>query len=567
MAKPRDIIRRPGSRNYYFNKAYPRDVQAKIGRAPFRLSLGTESLAEALERRPAAEQKYWERVRAARGRIAEERPRPLTEAEHDMLIARFVARADRLTVPFPKPPRPVEPSEDGQRPALPNPIHELRSKLVARDYSPVQRIATKLLTEAGIQPDREHFSYFALLRDLMRAFIGVIEKATARENGYYDYEPGDPLYRRALERGATTDGRPVRTLNDLISAYEADKGPGWSESTREAYKPVFRLLKDVIGPNRDLATITREDGRRLFETVKALPRGLGTIPALKGLTVPEAVAKGRELGLRTLAPKSINDSYMALMRSMFRWAVAEQWMAANPLDGLSVKDTVADAEKRDPFTLDQLKAIFGSDPWKPRDDSPSGKPIRFWGPLLALFHGMRRGEIAGLNVEDIVTSEGVPLILVRANEGRRLKTANARRRLPVHPELQRMGFMEFVRRQQEAGHTQLFPGEVPNARGQVGDGFSDWFTRLVAKKQLSGRKLGMHSLRHNWQDRLREAGLHGTAIGQELAGRSKGGDVSNNYGSGFSTQALADAVAKISYPGLDLFHLWIEEAPELVAAE
>ncbi|MFO1240719.1 MAG: hypothetical protein U1E64_10245 [Sphingomonadaceae bacterium] len=53
-----------------------------------------------------------------------------------------------------------------------------------------------------------------------------------------------------------------------------------------------------------------------------------------------------------------------------------------------------------------------------------------------------------------------------------------------------------------------------------------------------------------WQDRLREAGLHGTAIGQKLAGRTKGGDSSDNYGSGHSTSALAEAVAKIAYPDL-----------------
>ena len=45
-------------------------------------------------------------------------------------------------------------------------------------------------------------------------------------------------------------------------------------------------------------------------------------------------------------------------------------------------------------------------------------------------------------------------------------------------------------------------------------------------------------------------------MGQELAGRSKGGESSNNYGSGFATAALAEASSRIAYPGLDLTHLY-----------
>jgi integrase len=97
----------------------------------------------------------------------------------------------------------------------------------------------------------------------------------------------------------------------------------------------------------------------------------------------------------------------------------------------------------------------------------------------------------------------------------------------------------------------LFAGEEANGSGKWGDGLSDWFSRHLAKRGVAGRRLGMHSFRHTFEDRLREAGLHGTALGAELAGRSKG-DTASAYGSGFSTRALAEAVAKINYPGLHL---------------
>ena len=67
---------------------------------------------------------------------------------------------------------------------------------------------------------------------------------------------------------------------------------------------------------------------------------------------------------------------------------------------------------------------------------------------------------------------------------------------------------------------------------------------------LEGRNLSFHSLRHNFEDRLREAGLHGTPICQYLGGRSVGG-VSASYGSGFSTFKLREAVEKEKYPSIE----------------
>src|SRR3546814_6684880 len=54
-----------------------------------------------------------------------------------------------------------------------------------------------------------------------------------------------------------------------------------------------------------------------------------------------------------------------------------------------------------------------------------------------------------------------------------------------------------------------------------------WFVRFLKNQGIEGQRLGMHSFRHNFQDRLREAGLHGTPIGQELAGRAKSGNTEN----------------------------------------
>lgn len=554
MASKVHLIHRKG--RWYFNRRFPKDLWPITGSSPFRLSLQTDSLELAQRRRPEADQRYWAAVDAARKRLGESFPRPLTDIEAVGIVSRWFAERNRELdeghLHDPTPAEGWEAAVHGNEFAL----ADTTRRLGMSDVEAFAPLAKRVLEAEGINADPSSKGYVTLLQLLARANKELSAIDLARLRGDFGYRPADPIMLAALD----TKPQPKRTIADLIAAYEADKADGWSPSTKSAYVPVWRLLKDTLGSSRDVTTLTREDGRALFEMVKALPRGLGKVKALAGLPVPQAVEEAKRLRLATISPKTINGSYMGLLASAFGWAVKEQWLTANPVSGLTVTDAVDDADKRDPFTTAQLKVIFGAAPWSPRDEAPRGKPLHFWGPLIALFHGMRRGEIAQLNVADIETLDGVPVMHIRpGDDGQRVKTKAGRRVMPIHPELQRMGFLAFVEKQRRAKSRQLFPGEAANERGQWGDGLTDWFLRLVKALGLSGTKLGMHSLRHNFEDRLREAGLHGTALGQTLAGRSKGKDTSSAYGSGFSTTTLADALAKVSYPDLDLSHLYVAE--------
>jgi integrase len=402
-------------------------------------------------------------------------------------------------------------------------------------------------TEHGIELEPGGPAHRALCEALNDAAVTASEDALRRLDGDLvptppmpDLKPREPLV------GAEPSGK---TLGDLLAAYRADKEDGWAISTRNGFAPVERVMREVLGGDLLLADITREHGRKLFDVVKRLPKGLGTLPHLRGVSVMDAI----EMDLPGLSPKSINGTYLASMKTVFKFGVQEHWMERLPMDGLSVVDPVHEADKRDPFTIDQVNAIFSGAPWTPRDDNPSEKPIRYWGPLIALFQGMRRSEIAQLLMSDMEEVAGVPVFLIKATKGsgKRTKTRNARRMLPLHPELIRLGFLAYVKRRRDSRANQLWEGEQPNGNGQWGDGFSDWFLRLLDKRQVTGgTKLGLHSFRHNFQDALREAGLHGTGIGNVLTGRA--GDTSNNYGSSYPTWQLKDAVASLTYPGLVL---------------
>ena len=547
---------------WYCRIRWPKEVWGTLGSGSFKRSLGTEDRSEALLRLPAALQEFQNAVAKAKARQLEAAPRPLGPGEITLLVARWYEQAQAAFKPYSRP-RQLGPAEREQRRQLivrqEEQLDRKREQLGEADYSTLVPIVDGLLSRAGLNVDRDDPSFGLLCQTLMRAWIALEETALARMRGEFGHKPADPILDELREaKGLAGADAPTRTLDDLIAAYEAAKGDRWSQSTINAYKPVFRLLRDTLGSNRDVRSVDRDVARSVFEVVKGLPRALGRQKELADMPVPVAVAAAKALGLPTISAKSINDSYMALIVALFGWAATERWIEHNPFVSLRVAEEVAPEDKRDAFTLEQLEVVFGGAPWATGDTTPAGKPSLYWGPLLSLYHGLRIGEVCGLLTDEVGEREGVPVINLKPNELRRLKNRMTRRYLPVHPELIRLGFLEYVQERRRAGDRQLFPEAKRDGNGHYGDHVTDWFGRLVAARGLKGQgvnsgNLTLHSLRHSFEDALRRAGLWGSVEAAVLAGRKRGNDpVAAAYGNGYELKALRDCLAQVTYPSVRL---------------
>ena len=82
------------------------------------------------------------------------------------------------------------------------------------------------------------------------------------------------------------------------------------------------------------------------------------------------------------------------------------------------------------------------------------KPSRFWLPIISLLTGMRPKEICQMHVADLkVSDDGVLYFHVIADkDDKTVKTPTSRRKIPVHPELVRMGFVDYVESVRKQGH-------------------------------------------------------------------------------------------------------------------
>jgi integrase len=134
---------------------------------------------------------------------------------------------------------------------------------------------------------------------------------------------------------------------------------------------------------------------------------------------------------------------------------------------------------------------------------------------------------------------------------RRLKNEGSRGRIPVHPELLRLGLAEYAQSMPADGR--LFPELKPGPHGKLSGAFSKWFARFVDERGVKDpRKAPLHSLRHLFKDRCRAAGLSEEL--HDALTRHSGGSVGRRYGLGPNLTVLADALGRVELPEFRAVH-------------
>lgn len=161
--------------------------------------------------------------------------------------------------------------------------------------------------------------------------------------------------------------------------------------------------------------------------------------------------------------------------------------------------------------------------------------------LLGLFTGCRANELAQLYTSDIVKIDGIWSILIQATKpDQKLKTTNASRIVPVHSELIRAGFIEFVKGR--GLDCRLFPEFKYSPVDGCSKAFVQWFIqhKPVAKTY--------HEIRHSFATQLRAHDVS-LNVAAQLLGHGVGAISFDRYGSTAQTQIhiLKQAVEHVSY--------------------
>lgn len=163
-----------------------------------------------------------------------------------------------------------------------------------------------------------------------------------------------------------------------------------------------------------------------------------------------------------------------------------------------------------------------------------------WSLLLAIYTGARRTEIYQLRKPDIRVEDGINYILVTdEHESQRLKTSNAKRKIPIHKRLIEIGFLEYVEQAQERVLYEITSAES----------ITSWFGRLVVELEIpSVNELdelrSYHSFRHTFISNIRNNHSFDLSLIQQVVGHelSKGGITDTYTHGGANLRRLADVI-------------------------
>jgi integrase len=334
------------------------------------------------------------------------------------------------------------------------------------------------------------------------------------------------------------------------------------------FSTAIRRFTELHG-NVPLYEITKSHVRTYKSALARLPRSLSG--QMRGMTLPqllERLDKSPALTGATLKAGSINKAIGAL-QTVFRWVSNQGYLDdhpnwSNPAADMKVHDPADEEENRLPYDTEDLKLIFGSPVFRSgeRPRGGGGEAAK-WLPLIALFSGARVEEIGQALVADVKEQDSIPYLYINTLDkqaGKRVKNRSSRRKLPLHPELLRCGLLTYVEERRRQGDTRLFPDLRPSVSGQVTGNWSKWWSRYTDGLEITDPRKVFHSFRHTFKRACRGARideeLHDALTGHTSAsvGRSYG----SGGGDGVPLEVLDEAIAKVSYAGLDLSHLHMD---------
>lgn len=393
--------------------------------------------------------------------------------------------------------------------------------------------------------EKSSATYERLCRLMLRARVQAYRNELRILDGFHSADPdGDTLFGAVQPAKITAP----QTLGDLMERFKAARSLRWSPSTSKNYIIIFRVIEEICGNETRLELIDHAFCVQVRDKLLTVPANYKKVPSLSDKPLTEVIAISQAMGMRRISAATVN-SHLNKLGAIIRYGRDQAWINGNPMAGIDVPDPISPEDKRDPFTIDQLSQIFATRPWIGNENGLSDRPSRYWAPLISLFSGARLTEVCGQRVDEMIVEEGVHAFHFRHRPGDRAMKNGKSRKVPVHPELIRLGLWEFVASARASNRDMLFNDVSRHKLGKWGDGTSKWFARKVRALGLEGTNLSFHSLRHTFEDALRRVDLHDTPLGNAITGRWSAG-TSKNYGNKYPLSRLHEAIRQVSYPGL-----------------
>ena len=329
-----------------------------------------------------------------------------------------------------------------------------------------------------------------LLDTFMLALRDAMQHRERNAEGDYSPDPKAQRFPEWKSQDAKTaeptkaaSSTTTSSLTGLVEDWWREaKAAGRKPSTHESYRNSMVALVAFLSHD-DALRVTPEDLLRFKD------HRLATINPRTG---------------RHISAKTVKDSDLAALKTIFGWAVSNLKMPANPATGITIKLGKPAKLRSKGFTDDEAKAILtaatnlertGEQPWT--------FAAKRWVPWLCAYTGARVGELAQLRKQD-VGLEGEHWVIRVTPEAGTVKT-NEARKIPIHPHLIEQGFGVFVT-SAPAGHLFLKVGKGGDVLGPL-QGLKNRLAAFARAIVADPNVAPNHGWRHRFKTVGMEAGI------------------------------------------------------------
>jgi len=302
----------------------------------------------------------------------------------------------------------------------------------------------------------------------------------------------------------------VLTLADAWAMYKEERGRNWTKSISMANERYMEVLLVVLGKETEVTAITKQDIKRVMETVENLPKRV--VQPYRSMTIQQLIECDDVLPEDLVGAEAVHK-HLKIYKSLFKIFLTESKdiLSKSPTDGIVAAPSKA---RFGAYSAAEMKKFVG---WALKQ--PDG--WQKWITLLLAYTGARRGEIAKLEKSQIKFDEDSQRYYLLIEEGKLGKTENATRQVVIHPKLIEWGFLDFVNRQWKE---KIFSEVSGRNMSKIGKVLSDVRDQLdIPYLDDYGQRRLVHSFRHTMISTCLAGWVDNLAHLQQVVGHEKSG--------------------------------------------
>ena len=319
------------------------------------------------------------------------------------------------------------------------------------------------------------------------------------------------------------------------------------------------IVSDFIEIVGDIgsASLSKQVVSDYIDVQTKLPPNRKKSPQYRDLSIQQLL----ELNLpdkETQTPQNINKR-LTKLSSFGNWGVRQGLLNANPFRDmkLEVKKQLTQSK---PFSIADLRDILKPEiylDWTVNykhsiynEGGAKNQMPYYWIFPLGILSGLRTNEMCQLRLSDIRKENGVWFMHVEESEQTRVKTENAIRKVPVHPQLIDLGFIDYVGNLKRKRKDRVF-WELTQTR----DGYAKQVSRHYNEKYLPAvgvwekRVKVLYCTRHTFINCLYSKKVDENVI-KSLVGHEKEFTMKHYGGDPFTSERLLKEISKVSYSGI-----------------